>query len=363
MEEKVLDGTEAEEIISKEEATEECEICGGELRYEPYKKVLVCKFCAHEQAIKRTRKNVEEINISKLNKLFADTDWGVETKIVECKNCGGKTVSETIQKTTYCVFCGSQHVVTNEESAGVRPQGLVPFELDETEAKKRMSRWIKRRWLAPNDLSEGIMIKDTKSVYIPYWTFDSLTKSNYSIDVGVVYKDHRGHYRTRWVNETGSIQKRYNDFLRVGSNTKIDHILRRIEPFRTKSDEVIDYEPSYLVGCMARKYTIEPNIAWDEFKEEVYDDLELTVKVSVGAIKYKNFFQNIEYNESSFKYIMLPVYITTYKYRNSFYTMVVNGQTKKVDGTFPTSIYKTTAIIGIPSLIILIYFILLNYYF
>ncbi len=349
--ETIFDG---EENISKEDKIRVCDSCGGTLKYNPYKKKLICVFCSREYELKFKAEKVRELDLEAINDLFDDVDWGVDTKVIECKNCGGKTVSSTAEKTAFCAFCGSQHIVNNDEGSGIKPQGLVPYVFDEIEAKKVLEAWVKRRWLAPNDLKKTFRKKDLQTVYFPYWTFDTYAKSDYYIELGTNHRDSEGKvYKVTWKSKSGNYSKRYDDFLQVGTEGSLNTYLKKIKPFRTTGGEVIDYDPSFLVSCQARKYTVEPNAAWEKTKDDIYYDLSREISsMYYHADKRRGFRQSIEYTDNSFKYIMLPVYISAYEYKNKIYNVVINGQTKKISGQSPVSVYKVMSIVVVIALIL-----------
>jgi hypothetical protein len=47
-----------------------------------------------------------------------------------------------------------------------------------------------------------------------------------------------------------------------------------------------------------------------------------------------------DYRDETFKHILLPVWMAAYKYNGKTYRFVVNGQTGKVQGERPWSIWK-----------------------
>ncbi len=338
--------------LSKESKIKTCDSCGGDLKYNPYKKKLVCIFCSREFELELKSDNVRELDLEMIDELFKDTNWGVETKVIECKNCGGKTVSSTADKTTFCAFCGSQHIVKNIESSGIKPQGLVPYSFDNREAKELMKSWVSKCWLAPNDLKKSFLTKELQTVYYPYWTFDTRAISNYYIELGTEHRDRDGEvYKVTWESRRGTYKKHYDDFLQIGVDSDLNRYMKKIKPFETTDGEVVDYEPSFLAGCQAKKYTVEPDEAWKKTRDDIYEDLRLEIKWSFNADKRRNFEQVIEYTDNSFKYIMLPVYIAAYQYNDKTYNVVINGQTKKIYGNYPKSVYKIAGIIAVVALI------------
>ncbi len=336
-----------EPINQKEKAAKVCSSCGGTLKYKPSVRCLECVFCAATYPLNPTTDNIREISLDNINDIFKETDWGVETKTVECSNCGGKTVSTTEEKATYCAFCGSQHIAVNAETAGVKPQGLVPYEFDEKAAREKFEYWIKRRWLSPNKLKKIFELKEMDGIYFPYWTFDTDAYSDYTVDVGYTRKDSEGNTYTDWSRRSGSYSKEYDDQLVVASESSYNKLFKKIEPFYTTSGEVVDYDSTYLVGYKARKYTVEPASAWGMAREDIEYDLKDSIISSLPGDTYRRFRQSVVYDNNTFKYIMLPIYTMVYDYKGKTYNVLVNGQTGKVSGDAPYSWVKITGIIAV----------------
>lgn len=60
----------------------------------------------------------------------------------------------------------------------------------------------------------------------------------------------------------------------------------------------------------------------------------------VGKIDMKTNYNNIKY-----KYVLIPVWIGTYRYNNKTYRFLVNGETGKLSGKAPTSALKVTILV------------------
>ena len=67
----------------------------------------------------------------------------------------------------------------------------------------------------------------------------------------------------------------------------------------------------------------------------------------VDSLRFSTLYSNITY-----KYLLVPVWISSFKYNDKVYQFVVNGQTGKVGGRAPVSALRVLAAIGIGLLII-----------
>ncbi len=329
--------------------TADCDACGGDMYYSPGKKCLVCKFCGSTKEIEFTSDQVVEISFDDVEDYVNATNWEMATKVVECKNCGGETVAAPEDETTYCIFCGSQHMVVHQESdAGLKPQGVVPYEINYKDARARMDVWVKRRWLAPRDLKDRFRGKNLKGVYMPYWTFDADVRANYHCRVGDYYYEGQGDKRkrhTRWRSYSGTYRQMFDDDLVLGIDSEEARLMRRIEPFRTDTRTVVDYKPDYLAGYMAKKHTIKPTPAWHISQEHMSNQIASEIKRQLPGDTYDSYRQSVSYRDVTFKHILLPVYMSAYEYNSKIYNVLINGQTGEVQGSAPISPVKVAGLI------------------
>jgi len=350
-------GIENLEKAKNQAHTADCNNCGGDMAYDPGKKMLVCQFCGHAEEINFTSDDVVEIDLDRIEEFEMDSDWEMATKVIECKNCGGQTVAEPEDETAFCVFCGSQHMVEHDENdAGIKPQGIVPYEIPVKDARSRMDTWVKRRWLAPNDLKDRFRGKNLKGIYMPYWTFDADVRAHYTVRVGDHYYTGSGDNRkrhTRWHNHSGDHRKFFDDTLVLGIDSDEARLMKKIEPFRTGKDKVVDYKPEYLAGYLAKKHTIKPSPAWRIAKESMARDIERDIKRSLPGDTYERYRQSVNYRSETFKHILLPVYMSAYEYNSKVYNVLINGQTGEVQGSAPISPIKVTGLVILGILIAL----------
>lgn len=350
--------------VSNEALTSDCDSCGGDMSYDPELRQLKCNFCGSTQEIDFTSNQVEEIALEEMHAYENESNWQMEAKVIECKNCGGQTVANAEDETAYCAFCGSQHMVVHTDGdTGLRPQGILPYEVSFKAAKARMDTWVKQRWLAPTDLKERFRGKHLKGVYMPYWTFDAHVYSTYQCRVGQFYYVGSGNQRnrkTKWRAHSGTYHKFYDDQLILGIDSDEAGLMKNIEPFRTDSDKVLDYKPDYLAGYLAKKHTIKPNAAWMLSKESMANEIGDEIKGNMPEDTFDSYRQTVSYKDVTFKHILLPVYMTAYEYNNTVYNVMINGQTGEVQGKAPVSPIKVAGLVFLGIMIAVIVLIISN---
>ena len=127
----------------------------------------------------------------------------------------------------------------------VRPAGVVPFAISRTDAATRFRGWLGSLWFRPNDLKGIATLESMQGVYVPFWTFDAESVSQWSAEAGY----HQGsgkNRRTVWRPASGVLEHTFDD-LPVPASRGLDAAAARsIEPFPTA--QMKPYDPSYLSG-------------------------------------------------------------------------------------------------------------------
>ncbi|MFW5714305.1 MAG: hypothetical protein ACOCYU_06505, partial [Brevefilum sp.] len=60
----------------------------------------------------------------------------------------------------------------------------------------------------------------------------------------------------------------------------------------------------------------------------------------------RNFSMTADFADESWRYILLPVYLSTYKYEDKTYQLMINGQTGAVAGQKPVAWWKVWLVIA-----------------
>ena len=351
---------------TNEETDRKCPQCGGVMTYHPATGNLKCPYCEHEEKIKTEKKKperAEELDFYAAEHT-ANKNWGVKTKTVLCKACGAESIYDALQTSAVCPFCGSNQVMDAPEQDTMSPGGVVPFRISDKDASVLFHKWIKRRWFCPKPAKDSAKPKHFNGIYLPYWTFDSDTHSSYHGEYGITHTttDDEGnsHTTTKWYNTSGTHREFFNDELVLASRNHDSSMLQDLEPFDTENNK--SYDPEYIAGFVAERYSLGLKDAWDKarksIKHQLKDQIDRDIRLEHNAdctrnLKIKTDFQNITY-----KYLLLPIWISNYKYKDKVYQFMVNGQTGKVAGKTPISIPKVIiTVLGIIALLALLYYL------
>ena len=351
------------EITKTNEATDKkCDSCGGVMDFNPATGTLKCPYCGFEKQIEVNEQSpgVEELDFSKVTDSTC-CDWGTKTRTVICKSCGAETVYDANDMANECPYCGSNQVMEEGDKDTMAPGGVVPFALDAKKAAELFKAWIGKKFFCPKLAKESAKPKSFKGLYIPYWTFDSNTTTNYrgeyGIDRQVEDKDGNTKTVTDWYPTRGTHEEFFDDTLVCGSTKQDTRMLQGLEPFHT--DKAVAYKAEYMAGFVAERYSLDVKNAWEKAKEKIKNILRghihEKIKDEKMADDVRNLSLNVNYRDITYKYLLLPVWISAFQYKDKVYQFMVNGQTGKVTGRTPISWIKVgitaAAVIAIIALI------------
>jgi ribosomal protein S27E len=335
-----------------------CTQCGADLRFAPGGGQLVCDHCGHTEMVSQPRASHQPISELDFRRAVEARlpEAEMETiRITGCPNCGAEVVFDPAVHATECPFCATPVVADTGENRQIKPRGLAPFVLHETEARKAMADWLGSLWFAPSGLVEYARKgRAMQGIYVPYWTFDAATASRYRGQRGTVYfesqqvqvRDQHGRMRSetrqvqkiRWHPVTGNVARNFDDVLVLASRSLPESHTTALMPWDLTQLE--PYQPEYLAGFRAEGYTVALEDGMTDARQQMDRMIERDVRFDIGGDRQQIDQIETTVSDVTFKHILLPVWTAAYRFRGKSFRFVVNGQTGKVQGERPWSIVK-----------------------
>jgi predicted RNA-binding Zn-ribbon protein involved in translation (DUF1610 family) len=338
-----------------------CDSCGSDLRYAPGTDHLSCDHCGNQQPIEGARSAWRGGAVRELDfrKAIADglSDFEhSEIETISCVNCGAMVEFEPDTHASECPFCATPVVTGTGATRQIKPRGLLPFALSEEEARDHMGKWLGRLWFAPSGLKEYARKgRKLQGIYVPYWTYDADTKSQYTGQRGTVYYETRrvsvmvdGKRQTRdqrvqkirWQRVQGRVARFFDDVLVLASKSLPKKYTDGLAPWDLS--EMEPYAEEYLAGFRAEGYTVPLEDGYDQASAYMDRMIARDVKFDIGGDRQKIGTVDTNIGTLTFKHVLLPVWLAAYKYRGKTYRFVVNGRTGTVQGERPYSAFKIT---------------------
>lgn len=359
MEEKPAfqDEQEPVRVRTKDETDKKCPQCGGVMEFDPATGGMKCPYCEYAEEI-AAGEAAREIDFEDAEDR-ASHDWGAAKKRVLCESCGAETIYDALEVANECPYCGSNQVMEVQDGDTMAPGGVCPFKIDKKTAGSSFKRWIAGKLFCPSLAKQKARPDAFHGVYLPYWTFDTQTESEYDGRYGIYRTVREADGKTRtvtdWYYTSGDYSEFVNDHPVLATARHDASILNEILPFDTEAN--VAYNPRYLAGYAAERYSIGLNDGWEQGREEIHDHLERQVEQKIRSECRADTVANVNvqtsYDDLKFKYLLLPVWLSSFRYNGKVYNFMVNGQTGRVGGKSPISALRvaiavllTAALIG-----------------
>ncbi|MCB0457728.1 MAG: DNA helicase PriA [Flavobacteriaceae bacterium] len=339
----------------KSELKKACVNCGAELLYAPGTTELKCEYCSYTQTIAPSEGGFEELELQPYLDALGSQSHSEVITMLQCKNCGANQHIEENYKSLHCVYCSSPLVIEDaHKEEWILPGAVLPFQINQSKAHQIFQKWVSGLWWAPNKLKKASLDpQNTKGLYAPYWTFDAQLFANYTGQRGDYYyvtvpytttvngktvTRTRQEQRTRWTPASGNISGFVDDTLIKASKQKSGVIPQKVAHWNLK--ELKPFDSSYLAGFVTEKYTIPLQEGHLESNKEARKIAERWACRDIGGDTQRITSLNMKLTNETFKHILLPVYISAYRYNSKRYNFFVNGQTGAISGQRPYSFWK-----------------------
>ena len=332
-----------------------CEGCGADLTFHIGAQSLKCSHCGFVKELSRdSEAEVAEQDFGEtLERLaeFRGQDRKDEQgfREVRCEACGATVRFTGTLTSAECAYCGVPLQIEGAHAAPHRVpvDGVLSFLIDREKARANLGDWIRSRWFAPNDFKARGIGGRFSGVYLPYWTFDTLTSNHYTGQRGQHYwvtvgsgKSRRTVRRTRWYPASGSFQRFFDDVLAIAATGLPEKRLVALEPWPLEKCE--PFNQQVLAGFMARTYDIPLEAGFGTARTRIDKAIEAEVKSRIGGDVQRIHSIKSAYDAVTYKHLLLPVWMLGYRFGKKAYQVVVNAGTGEVQGDRPYSWIKIT---------------------
>jgi predicted RNA-binding Zn-ribbon protein involved in translation (DUF1610 family) len=275
----------------------------------------------------------------------ADT---VDVMSVQCESCAALVEPSPTHEAFPCPYCGSSIVARERSQRLIKPQAVLPFRIVRDEALRQYRHWIRTRWFAPNALKKLARVEDRlKGMYTPYWTYDAATVTRYTGKRGEEYTvsvtrngKRTTETRVRWYPAAGTVSRHFDDMLVVGSASLPRELAEELEPWDL--DNLVGYQDEYLSGFTAERYQVDVRSGWARARERMADVIRGDIHRDIGGDRQQISSMHTDHSAITFKHVLLPLWICSYRYKAKAYRFLVNARTGEVQGERPWSWIKIT---------------------
>lgn len=364
-----MDSNEVDSLGSSKDFHEyPCLACGSFVSFDINSQSLKCSYCGYQRDIESLSEAGAERSYEEYLKKPKKNNPGAiplpTSKTFSCQQCKAEIALKANVVGLDCPFCSSplHEVLNNSSSERLPVDGILSFRVDIELAQSNLKKWAQRLWFAPSEFNKTWVKGKFTGIYSPYFSFDSRTVSSYRGRRGITYivtvgsgKNRRTETRVSWTPVAGQIRHFFDDVLTSASQDINRSLIRKLEPWPL--EELKDFNPDYLPGFCVRTYDIELSEGFTLAKERIDQAIYRLVLRDIGGDRQEVHQINTIHQGVSYRYILLPLWILSYRYNNKVFQVLVNGSTGKVSGERPWSWFKillvTLSVILVLALLIL----------
>ena len=312
----------------------QCPNCASALIYDPEQNCLVCHHCD-------STFRPEEIGTNHIPKLR------MNFHIYSCTACGAEIMVTENEAATFCIYCGQPVIVFDRVSSELQPDYIIPFKTTKEAAHASLRYSIRKKFFVPKTF-KNFKPDTLRGIYIPFWLYDIdyTDKQYYSVTgrtAGGLVQKECGYCK--------EVNMKFKNLPINASCALNDEELQLLGKFYP--EEMEPFNPGYLSGFYADRYdidyeeAIEPALKKAEtiFDAEIQDPLRK---------RYENVFVDYKAPKANIKkirYVLLPVWFMTFRYKEHPYTLLINGQTGTVAGNLPIHKGKAALLFALSSIV------------
>lgn len=339
-----------------------CPRCGADLEYHIGHVELHCVHCDYRRKIdldpdRKIEENDYQQALEQLRNLEQQrrdrADQSATRELIQCPGCSADIVFDESITATECAYCGTpiQRDRIHTDHDRIPVDGVLPYGVDREQAQKSLTRWLKGLWFAPSEFVKRGLRGRFQGVYLPFFTFDSLTFTRFTGQRGDHYtrqvgsgKNRRTVTETRWRRVSGKFQRFFDDVLTLAAREAAHPLLRRLEPWPL--DQAHPFAAEFLAGFQARTYDIGLEEAFAEAHQRIQSELRSETRRRIGGDEQRIQSMDTRFDAITYKHVLLPLWLMSYEHAGKTYRVVINATTGKVYGERPFSVVKIALLVA-----------------
>lgn len=319
-----------------------CPCCGGAIGFDSTAQKMKCPYCdtefemeallAYDADLKKDAP--DDMHWEPASETWQETE-GVTSYV--CRSCGGEILGDRTTAATSCPFCGNPVVIMGQVSGDLKPDLVIPFQLDKEAAKAAMRRHLQGKKLLPKLFKDENHIDQIRGIYVPVWLFgaDADAEIRYRATRMRVWSDANFNYtETGFYAVTRSGTLGFDAVPVDGSSKMPDDFMESLEPYDLS--QAVDFQTAYLAGYFADRYDVGTEESVGRANERVKKSTEDAFAATVhGFDTVKAEASHIAVQNGKAKYALFPVWLLNTTWNGEKYTFAMNGQTGKFVGNLP----------------------------
>lgn len=336
-----------------------CPACGGPLHFDNASQDLACDYCGSHFPVAQIEAMYAQHDASAAAaaqaaqaqaaqqaasdsewELASGSNWGAEgsdLRAYNCPSCGAELICDGTTAATSCPYCGNPTIVPGQLHGMLKPDYVIPFQLDKNAAMNALRNHYKGKKLLPNSFSKENHIEEVKGVYVPFWLFDGETYADLTFDATRTHVTETRNERITTTEHFKLHRSGYVPFQMIpvdGSSKMPDDHMDAIEPF--DYSQLKPFSTAYLPGFYADKYDVSMQDSAARADDRAAQTAKDTMRSTcTGYQTVTEAGGQVLLRRGKVHYALLPVWMLNTKWNGQNFLFTMNGQTGKLIGDLP----------------------------
>ncbi len=282
-------------------------------------------------------------------------------KEITCQNCGGNTMFSGSLTAEKCPYCATpiQRDDVHDAPERLPVDGVLPFSIDDKQAKELIEKWIRSAGLHPASSRPTAAPERSQSVYTAYFTYDADTRRATRAVAATTTPSQSALARIDAPRHapvgagpaarstTASTTSRSSPTTGFERNR-----IAKLEPWPTETAK--PYSAEYAAGHLRRTYDHDVEECLPEATSQMEAAITHTVRQDIGGDQQDINSMNISWLKMTYKHLLLPIWLLTVIYEQKPFQVYINGVTGEVHGARPYSKVKILTAVMLAALVIVI---------
>ena len=306
------------EIVNVDAKRFMCPKCGGRMVFAPDGSSLVCEYCARNEKLGAPGEAKEQDFLIAMATMKGHGKPLAE-QVFHCQGCGAEFILPPQLISAVCIYCGSPHVVSLENSRDlIAPDAVLPHEFDQKQTAHYLVDWVEKQKIKPES-----KVDMPRGLYLPIWTFDLGGEVDYVGEVIEEEEEMFGKRVPRVTRVNDSYPVAVNDLPIPASRKLAQSLNRLISTFDLSA--IKPYDPRFLSNWPAEVYDIPMADASLDARGRAFDQIKNDLPNLLGSVRIISC-SSAKMSVDSFKLALLPVWITEVPYESKKHLVLINGQ-------------------------------------
>lgn len=330
-----------------------CPSCGGPIHFSDSSQAMECEYCGSRFSVSEIENlqgnpNIDAAASTPVQTNVSDSEWELASgevfdanseglKAYNCPSCGAELIFDETTAATSCPYCGNPTIVQGNVTGLLKPDLIIPFQLDKNAAMEALKKHYQGKKLLPGSFTRENHIEEIKGVYVPFWLFDG------EADADLMFSATRSRVtetRNERIISTDHFSLRRSGIvpfekIPVDASSKMpDAHMDAIEPF--DYSQLVPFSTAYLSGYLADRYDESMEACSKRADDRAIQSAKAALQQTcVGYESVTPSGGGISLRRGKVYYALLPVWLLNTKWHGQDFLFAMNGQTGKLIGDLP----------------------------